>query len=337
LLLIENYHGFTDRFAICERGQTSLDNMVVFRAFEDISIKEFWVFQLQEILSRQVMELTPQEVLQPEQVDQLGHMIPKTAPPPPGPSQKLDPLRHKKKKKSHRSKDETDTIINQEESYNPSSYTNIHRVVIDHCAPLGSAHNYLTLREGDLVNVVEERELNCLVVTIPMESSDEEEEGFVPSCCLEAIHPSDYMINRNNNNSISPPPLIEDVLPMNDEQQSVVNGNDLPVYVSDEAPAGHLQNDWTNFCARTGHFEEFPNCMTEEELLQAKMQVLINYHLITEGVGVDEMTETHFSSDTSLNELRKHLYRAPFLGNVNEEPSNAQLNGVSDVHRLRLR
>ena len=37
-----------------------------------------------------------------------------------------------------------------------------------------------------------------------------------------------------------------------------------------------------------------------------------------------------FSSQSSYSELRKQLYEAPFLGNhLNEEPSNAQLNGVS--------
>ena len=31
LLLIENYHGLTDRFAIFEKNQTSPDNIVVFK------------------------------------------------------------------------------------------------------------------------------------------------------------------------------------------------------------------------------------------------------------------------------------------------------------------
>lgn len=36
-----------------------------------------------------------QETLQPEQVEQLAYLIPTTAPPPPAPSDRLQPLRHK--------------------------------------------------------------------------------------------------------------------------------------------------------------------------------------------------------------------------------------------------
>lgn len=36
-----------------------------------------------------------QEALQPEQVEELAYLIPKTAPPPPAPSDRLQPLRHK--------------------------------------------------------------------------------------------------------------------------------------------------------------------------------------------------------------------------------------------------
>ena len=182
---------------------------------------------------------------------------------------------------------------------------------MDHIAPNGNFYNYLTVREGDLVNVLDEKGLNYLVTTIPAESSDEEEEGYVPMCCLEPIHspPDINLLNRNNNNSLSPPCV-------NDECRSPQDARDLYLYEdsgdeheSNPANAKNsshptLVNEWSEFCARTGRFEDFPDCQTEEELLQAKMEALVKYHMEQQfaNVAQQQLSETELIHDDIDNE-----------------------------------
>lgn len=157
-------------------------------------------------------------------------------------------------------------------------------MVTDHVVLNGNPYNYLTVHEGDLVDVLEEEGLNSYVVRIPAESSDEEEEGYVPTCCLEPLHqpPDSRLLNRNNNNSLSPPCLPHSPTPPRDDLCLYDDSDEDEVVTNVSTVASSrstLLNEWSKFCERTQQFEEFPNCHTENELLQAKMEVLIKYHM----------------------------------------------------------
>ena len=163
---------------------------------------------------------------------------------------------------------------------------------MDHTAPPGNPYNYLSVQEGDLVDVIEEKGLNYLVITIPLESSDKEEEGYIPQCCVEPIYRQEEIsqLNLNSNNSheiLSPVRLERVVEPYNDTNYPNNKDSEEEFYSesdsnNDEEEISHsqteLHSDWMSFCAKIGHFVSFPNCHTEDELLQAKMEVLIKYH-----------------------------------------------------------
>lgn len=163
---------------------------------------------------------------------------------------------------------------------------------MDHSASPDNPYNYLSVQEGDLVDVIEEKGLNYLVITIPLESSDKEEEGYIPQCCVEPIYQPEEIsqLNLNSNNShetLSPVRLKRVVEPYKDTNYP--NNRDSKEEVYSESDSNNdeeeispsqteLHHDWMSFCAKTGHFVSFPNCCTEGELLQAKMEVLIRYH-----------------------------------------------------------
>lgn len=82
-------------------------------------------------------------------------------------------------------------------------------------------------------------------------------------------------MNQNNNNSLSPDQEHLSPLLVHEKENEECIANDIIA----------LESNWIEFCTTTGWQQSFPNCHTEEELLQAKMEALVKYH---SGVGVDE-------------------------------------------------
>ena len=160
---------------------------------------------------------------------------------------------------------------------------------MDHRTGGRLSHDYLSVREGDLVEVLEIKGNNYYVCKFPLESSEEEneneeeqEEGFVPACCLQPLFYTDSL-NHNSNNNAS-----DDVTNWPDQHDNInIPGNDL-------------QKDWSVFCLRTGRFDPFPGCASEHELLNAKMDSLVKYYSDQhERLGLSDQHERLGLSDTT--------------------------------------
>ena len=154
----------------------------------------------------------------------------------------------------------------------PDSFdvTNIYRVVMDHRASGPLADEYLNVKEGDLVEVLETKGNNFYVAKFSSDSAEEdeeEEEGYVPACCVEPLpHTSGLNHNSNNNRDC------------NDWSHSSPTACSLNEEERRGLPSSDLQRDWSVFCLRTGRFEPFPECSSEHELLNAKMDSLVKYY-----------------------------------------------------------
>ena len=149
---------------------------------------------------------------------------------------------------------------------------NMYRVIMDHRTAGALSHDYLDVREGDLVKVLEVKGANYFVSRIGNDSS-EEEEGYVPTCCVEPLLYRDDLNHNSNNNTIVPSnPEAKDLEKHPDS--FIPEETDKPSCVE---PFSDLQKDWSVFCLRTGRFEPFPNCSSEHELLCAKMDSLVKY------------------------------------------------------------
>ena len=133
---------------------------------------------------------------------------------------------------------------------------------MDHRTSGPLANEYLNVMEGDLVEVLEIKGNNYYVARFSVNSSseEEEEEGFVPACCLEPLVFKEGL-NHNSNNNANPQNFVEN----SRDECTAVNEDDL-------------HRDWTVFCLRTGRTEPFPDCSSEQELLNAKMDSLVKYY-----------------------------------------------------------
>ena len=133
---------------------------------------------------------------------------------------------------------------------------------MDHRTSGPLANEYLNVMEGDLVEVLEIKGNNYYVAkfSVNLSSEEEEEEGFVPACCLEPLVFKEGL-NHNSNNNANP-------------QNFVKNSRDECTAVNED----DLHRDWTVFCLRTGRTEPFPDCSSEQELLNAKMDSLVKYY-----------------------------------------------------------
>ena len=146
-------------------------------------------------------------------------------------------------------------------------------------------NDYLDVKENDLVEVLDKEGVNYLVSTIPSDSS-EDEEGYVPSCCLEPLMYSDTLNHNANNNgkkldvSTNVNPAVTSLQYQSDEFHNGVSSTQQNITSEsyDDMPSEALQQDWAIFCMRTGSYEAFPDCKSEDELLYAKMERLAKYH-----------------------------------------------------------
>ncbi len=146
---------------------------------------------------------------------------------------------------------------------------------MDHRTDGRLAHEYLNVKEGDLVEVLEAKGNNFYVSKFTLESSEEEEEeeGYVPACCLQPLsHTDSSNVNSNNNTGSS---NTEDVTNWPTSNPTLSEPVPRP---SNATPTDDLQKDWSVFCIRTGRFDPFPECRSEQELLNAKMDSLVKYY-----------------------------------------------------------
>lgn len=146
------------------------------------------------------------------------------------------------------------------------------------------------------------------MATIPADSSDEEEEGYVPTCCLEPIDTTEFKLvlnHNNNNNSVSPPPVhslttfydshavVYDHKQEEKQQDDNTRSEETLSYATKS-----LEREWAEFCQATGTREPFPpNCTTEDELLQVKMEFLYRYHSLIEPTVVSGNLEREMSNN----------------------------------------
>ena len=119
------------------------------------------------------------------------------------------------------------------------------------------------------------------MVTIPADSSDEEEEGYVPTCCLEPIDTANFqlVLNQNNNNSLLSPSPVQHDNGLIGSINALLEATNSALE-NEEGEVDSLERDWREFCLMTGQSESFPNCQTESELMQEKMKILIKYHSV---------------------------------------------------------
>lgn len=143
---------------------------------------------------------------------------------------------------------------------------NVYQVIMDHRISDGPlAKEYLAIKEGDLVEVLEIEGNNYYCVKFPSDEDEDGEEGFIPACCVRPLPFRITLNNRNSNNNIH-----EDRV----HPSSVSEGPS-----SGDKGRGNLQEEWWEFCSRIDHFEPFPNCTSEQELANAKLDLLTrNYH-----------------------------------------------------------
>ena len=120
----------------------------------------------------------------------------------------------------------------------------IYRVTMDHNSSSG---DFITVQEGEFVEVLEASGSNYLVVTIRSDTSDDVE-GYIP---VHFLAPLDYQsLNTTNNN------------------------NSCTVCVKEPKA---LKQEWANFCTTIGRYEHYPQLETESDLLNAKIKSLVLY------------------------------------------------------------
>lgn len=155
---------------------------------------------------------------------------------------------------------------------------NVYQVIMDHRISDGPlANEYLAIKEGDLVEVLQMNGNNYYCMKFPIDSDEEGEEGYIPACCVRPLPFRITLNNHNSNNNIH-----EETESSQNSMESTPKKLDhfRPTPSSNEGikKECNLEEEWSEFCSRTGRSEPFPDCTSEQELLNAKLDSLVKYY-----------------------------------------------------------